>query len=79
MFTRRDKTALPTCRVKVGLERRPAEEERGRQALARWQATLATEEISEGIRKEEREAVTKLEVLLKVSRDFCFCDPHVSP
>eukprot|EP00904_Undaria_pinnatifida_P001405 jgi/Undpi1/11265/HiC_scaffold_30.g13563.m1 len=53
-------------RVKVGLERRPAEEERGRQALARWQATLATEEISEGIRKEEREAVTKLEVLLKV-------------
>ena len=50
----------------MGLERRPAAEAGGRQALARWEATLAAGEVSEGLRKEEREAVTKLEVLLKV-------------
>ena len=66
------KTLAVIYRVKVGLERRPAAEAAGREALARWETTLAAGEVSEGLRKEERAAVSKLEVLLKVIRVFVF-------
>ncbi|CAM9737005.1 unnamed protein product, partial [Scytosiphon promiscuus] len=49
----------------AGLEARERAEEEGQRAVARWQSTLRAGEVDAEVRKQELQAVEKLEVLLK--------------